>query len=126
MNIKYTKFNGTGYAKQKKAVYEFKVTGSLLKTHFKALARISFLFKRESGVYQGFILPSEVDQFLKLCEKANKVDSDKAKKSHEKAKVNYKKKKEASSCQHEDLGSLGYKHGSIVTCPHCGKKAEVW
>lgn len=29
-------------------------------------------------------------------------------------------------CQHEDLGSLGYAHGSTVTCPHCGAQAEVW
>lgn len=31
-----------------------------------------------------------------------------------------------SDCQHEDLGSLGYRHGDIVICPHCGKRAEVW
>lgn len=31
-----------------------------------------------------------------------------------------------SSCQHEDLGSLGYKHGDTVICPFCGKLAEVW
>lgn len=31
-----------------------------------------------------------------------------------------------SSCDHADLGSLGYKHGTIVTCPYCGDRAEVW
>jgi hypothetical protein len=30
------------------------------------------------------------------------------------------------NCQHEDLGSLGYKHGTTVKCPFCGKLAEVW
>ncbi len=30
------------------------------------------------------------------------------------------------NCQHEDLGSLGYRHGDTVKCPHCGKMAEVW
>lgn len=31
-----------------------------------------------------------------------------------------------NGCQHEDLGSLGYKHGDIVDCPFCGERAEVW
>ena len=31
-----------------------------------------------------------------------------------------------SSCQHEDLGSLGYKHGTRVKCLHCGSLADVW
>lgn len=48
-----------------------------------------------------------------------------------KAKVEIKGEfdvKEASfvSCDHADLGSLGYAHGSIVKCPHCGQRAEVW
>lgn len=30
------------------------------------------------------------------------------------------------NCQHEDLGSLGYKHGTTVKCPFCGKLVEVW
>lgn len=29
-------------------------------------------------------------------------------------------------CEHDDLGSLGYTHGSTVRCPHCGELAEVW
>jgi len=29
-------------------------------------------------------------------------------------------------CDHPDLGSLGYAHGSIVKCPYCGAQAEVW
>ena len=36
------------------------------------------------------------------------------------------KKRVSNSCEHGDLGSLGYKHGSIVTCPYCGQRAEVW
>lgn len=31
-----------------------------------------------------------------------------------------------SECQHEDLGSLGYKHGTTVKCPFCNQMAEVW
>jgi len=30
------------------------------------------------------------------------------------------------SCQHEDLGSMGYRHGDTVKCPNCGRMAEVW
>ncbi|MFK5893572.1 MAG: hypothetical protein QM504_10160 [Pseudomonadota bacterium] len=29
-------------------------------------------------------------------------------------------------CEHEDLGSLGCVHGSMVTCPYCGSLVEVW
>lgn len=29
-------------------------------------------------------------------------------------------------CDHGDLGSLGYMHGSIVKCPGCGSMVEVW
>lgn len=32
----------------------------------------------------------------------------------------------SNGCEHEDLGSLGYKHGDVVSCPFCGKRAEVW
>lgn len=31
-----------------------------------------------------------------------------------------------TDCQHDDLGSLGYQHGSIVECPFCFKNCEVW
>lgn len=31
-----------------------------------------------------------------------------------------------SGCDHEDLGSLGHRHGDIVECPYCKKMAEVW
>jgi len=50
----------------------------------------------------------------------------------EKAKVQingeFEVKESASfvACEHEDLGSLGYAHGSVVKCPHCGQRAEVW
>ena len=39
---------------------------------------------------------------------------------------NIKESKSHHHCNHEDLGSLGYKHGETVKCPHCGKMAEVW
>ncbi len=37
-----------------------------------------------------------------------------------------KKTESVRNCEHDDLGSLGYTHGTIVNCPFCGKKAEVW
>lgn len=30
------------------------------------------------------------------------------------------------NCDHGDLGSLGYRHGEFVKCPHCGTMTEVW
>lgn len=44
-------------------------------------------------------------------------------------KAEYGDKKPAKvkvDCQHEDLGSLGYRHGEVVKCPYCGDMAEVW
>ena len=35
-------------------------------------------------------------------------------------------KNNAQNCEHGDLGSLGYVHGSTVVCPYCGKLAVVW
>lgn len=32
----------------------------------------------------------------------------------------------SSGCEHQDLGSLGYRHGDVVNCPFCGERAEVW
>jgi len=40
--------------------------------------------------------------------------------------VRASKKAESRSCEHEDLGSLGYTHGTTVKCPNCGIMAEVW
>lgn len=31
-----------------------------------------------------------------------------------------------NNCEHEDLGSLGYTHGTYVKCPYCGQMAQVW
>lgn len=35
-------------------------------------------------------------------------------------------KKEVHYCDHEDLGSMGHRHGDIVKCNSCGNMAEVW
>lgn len=35
-------------------------------------------------------------------------------------------KSTVTHCSHEDLGSLGYAHGTTVKCPNCGSLAEVW
>ena len=29
-------------------------------------------------------------------------------------------------CDHSDLGSIGYTHGTTVRCPHCGTMTNVW
>lgn len=110
--------------------YEFKVVGSLTKTDFKALARMARLFKAEKGVYGGLIKAADEKAFLALVEKAEKANPKIAEKSHEAAKekaaMRRTERRTEKDCEHEDLGSLGFKHGETVKCPHCGKAAEVW
>ena len=130
MKISYKKAdssNSTPYAVMKKAVYKFKIESSILKTHYKELARMAFLFNsnREER-NSGYILPQDVDKFLALVEKAEKVSSEVASKSHAKTAEKAKARDSKVSCDHGDLGSLGYKHGSTVRCPNCGQMAQVW
>ena len=42
------------------------------------------------------------------------------------SEIKAKPKASASQCDHGDLGSLGYRHGDTVKCPHCGQAAKVW
>jgi len=108
--------------------YKFKINDSILKTHFKSLMKLSRMY--DSKEKTGYIVENNREDFLKLHLEIENSDASKAKKSHEKSVKSYQKKREESSykskCDHEDLGSLGYKHGEIVSCPNCGKKTEVW
>lgn len=60
-----------------------------------------------------------------LCKVAEKYGYSMPEKTVRSSKAG-KKFELARNCEHEDLGSLGYTHGTIVNCPFCGKKAEVW
>jgi hypothetical protein len=65
----------------------------------------------------------------KLTEKQIKWLTDLAKKHSIEIKGQFASKAAkamVSNCQHEDLGSLGYRHGDTVKCPYCGQMAEVW
>lgn len=130
MKISYKKVdssNSTPYAVKKKAVYKFKIESSILKTHYKELARMAFLFNSEER-NTGYILSPNKDNFLALVEKAEKVNEKVASNSHAKSveKAKSRRANISNSCNHDDLGSLGYTHGSNVRCPHCGEVAEVW
>lgn len=67
----------------------------------------------------------------KLTEKQEKWLRDIAKKFDHEISGDFQRKassnvQRVSNCQHEDLGSLGYTHGTTVVCPFCGQLAEVW
>lgn len=113
---------------KRQCVYKFKIASSILKKHYKALARMSMLFNdKERNV--GFIKNKNKEAFLKLIEEIEKSNDKRCATSHKKAVENAKSKyskASSSRCEHEDLGSLGYAHGEIVTCPHCGQRARVW
>ncbi len=79
-----------------------------------------------SSSERGFI--SDISNKRKLTVKQEGWFLDIAKsKNVETGTVERKKSKSiVNNCQHEDLGSLGYTHGTTVKCPHCGNMAEVW
>jgi hypothetical protein len=110
------------------AVCKFTIEDSILKTHFKMLAKMSKCFSLNPQIkkYEGYITEGDFSKFEELLLKINKVKAATAKKSHERSKANAKKRTAKINCEHEDLGSLGYKHGETVTCPNCGQLAEVW
>ncbi len=106
-------------------LYQFTIKQSILITHFKSLMKLARLY--ESSKKTGCIHPDDKEEFLSLIDKIEKSSDARCKKSHEAATKNFKEKTYSSSrCEHEDLGSLGYRHGDTVTCPFCGKRAEVW
>ena len=131
-------------------VIEYTLVGSVLKTHFKELMQLSDC-SYHGGKKKGLIRQSVKPKFLDLVERINEVSDERAAASHAKtaaeaAQRNARRNEERSdmrresahkarsyprdprSCEHEDLGSLGYgaKFGEKVVCPHCGALAEVW
>lgn len=108
--------------------HDFTLTGSICKTHFKQLMRVSTAY--DSKTKSGTISKRNADEFLTLVDKIEKSNSAVAKKSHAKSVEKFQKRKKSCAkpkrCEHDDLGSLGFQHGSTVKCPQCGKIAEVW
>ena len=128
MKIEYTtKFELQGF-NFRKPKYKFSIKSSILKTHFKELMKLSFLY--DSKEKSAYISEMNEEDFLILVGKIENSNDKRCATSHKKSVENMKKRwnpeKENSQCEHGDLGSRGYRHGSIVTCPDCGKRAEVW
>ena len=70
---------------------------------------------------------SDISNKRKLTVKQEKWFLAIAKNNNVKAgEIERKTAKIIANCNHDDLGSLGYTHGTIVKCPHCGNSAEVW
>lgn len=123
MKIRYEKINNENPYVTRKCVYKFKIENSILKSHYKTLARMAMLFNiRERNA--GFIKKEDEYNFLTLVEKIEKSNDKRCSTSHKKAVE--KRKTRKSYCEHEDLGSMGYKHGDRVRCPHCGEMCVVW
>ena len=64
-------------------------------------------------------LTEKQESWLTVIAKSNNVEM----KGQVERKVS---KLTAINCEHGDLGSLGFAHGSIVKCPCCGEMARVW
>jgi hypothetical protein len=107
-----------------KAVLQYTLLDSILKTHFKELMRLTRCY--DSKEKTGYITDKDELKFKDLVEKIEKSDSKKARASHEKTAAKAKQRYSKSKCTHDDLGSLGYRHGTTVKCPHFGQMAEVW
>ncbi len=105
-------------------LYRFEIKKSILKTHFKLLMNLTRFYNKSEKT--GYVASENKELFLSLCEKIEKSSDSAAEKSHQKSVEAYKNKIKNTSCDHADLGSLGYKHGSIVSCPNCGKSGRVW
>jgi len=123
MKVKYNKIQNENPYISTKCVYEFKIVSDVLKKHYKALANMAMLFNSKER-NAGFIKKEDEQNFLKLVNEIENSNDKRCANSHKKAAEKYKNKK--VKCQHEDLGSLGYKHGERVKCPHCGNMTTVW
>lgn len=64
------------------SLYSFVIVDSLLKTHFKELARMAKRFEYNDSGYTGWITKDKEQDFLNLCARANKVSKARAEKSH--------------------------------------------
>ncbi len=113
-----------------KIALKYTLIDSILKKHFKILMRLTTLrydYKTKSGL----INEENKAEFLVLAEEIDNSNSKRCKTSHKKSIEKKSKKTESRknnsvNCDHSDLGSVGYVHGDIVTCPNCGQRAEVW
>ena len=108
-----------------KCSLKFKIVSSILKKHYKSLAQMAMLFNSQER-NAGFIRKGDEDKFRALVEEINNSNDKRCASSHKKAVERKRSRKPSSACEHEDLASLGYKHGETVRCPHCGNKAVVW
>jgi hypothetical protein len=114
----------------------YQILKAITKTHFKKLMKLNINtihnYEGTKKAYDwktktGTVKDIHKDDLQKLAVLINKSSSKRAETSYEKA-IEKKaiKSENKSHCEHEDLGSLGYKHGTIVKCPNCGEMAEVW
>lgn len=131
MKISYNKNINANDIKSKVAIAingrlfcTFKICKSILKNDFKSLMQLTKNYDAKQK--SGFIKESDKEEFIKLCEKIEKSDDNKCENSHQKSAKKYLENKIIRKCEHEDLGSLGYRHGDTVSCPHCGERAQVW
>lgn len=107
--------------------HKFKLIDSVTKTHFKELMRLTFAY--QAGDRTGLVPTRNAEKFIELVEKIEKSNPARARASHAKTAEKAKSKSRSinkNHCEHGDLGSSGYAHGSTVRCPHCGQLAEVW
>lgn len=125
MKISYQEIRGENPYIQQKCIYSFEIVSDILKKHYKTLARMAMLFnstKRNSG----YIKKENAQEFLKLIAEIDSSSDKRCTASHDKAKATAAKRRNSSKCDHDDLGSLGYKHGETIICPFCGQMVEVW
>jgi len=85
------------YAKMKGAVLKVKIVGSIMKDHYKKLARMAFLFRNN----EGYILKADSAAFESLRLEIESSDSSKCEKSH--AKCAAKKRSASSSRNSKEL-----------------------
>lgn len=97
MKINYKKVKNENSYIMAKCIYEFEIESSILKTHYKALTRMSMrkLFNSKRNV--GFIKKEDEKKFLELVKKIENSDDEKCKTSHEKAVQKYQQKRKQNT-----------------------------
>lgn len=121
-DVRYQRWN-------KLYIYKYKIVNSIIKTHYKELMRLAKMINYDE-YNTGLITHADKEKFETLVSKIENSNDKRCATSHQKAiekkksRKNERAKKE--SCRHEDLGSLGYRHGERIKCPFCGKMCEVW
>jgi len=126
--IIYSKVEQEGVNRSLRISHKYQLVDSILKTHFKMLMRLTTL-KYDYSTREGLIRETDMPDFLELVDKIEKSNNKRCATSHKKSiekKAAKKHQPKEVQCGHEDLGSLGYRHGETVECPNCGRMAEVW